>query len=97
MVIGLIELLLVVLLEVEFFFLLSFFFPFSCIIFFSKETRTHSPLSPYLGVGGLIIFALLVVFCLRKRRNDKFAIAENIDPAMVPHIQKSQPGSEGNR
>ena len=62
-------LLLVVLLEVGVF-LLSFFFCFSCITFVLQ--RNSYPLSPYLGVGGLIILALLVVFCLRKRRKDEF-------------------------
>ena len=52
-----------------FFFAFLFLSPF---LFNFILPRNPFSLSPYLGVGGLIIFALLVVFCLRKRRKDGF-------------------------
>ena len=41
--------------------------------------------SRYLGVGGLIVFSLLVVFCLLKRRKDIFD--GNFDPANVGSVK----------
>ena len=52
------------------------------IPFHFKKTLTHfSFCFPYLGLAGLTILALLLFFCLRKRRKDEFD--GNFDPAYV--------------
>lgn len=65
--------------------------------------RNPYSLAPYLGLGGLFILALLVFFCLRKRRKDEFD--GNFDPAHVttvngggtlPKIDLGEGGLTGN-
>ena len=77
-VIGLAQvLLLVVLLEVGVFFFYSFVFLSTIFIL----PRNSCSLSSHLGVGGLILLAALVFFCLRRRRKDEFD--GNFDPVNV--------------
>ena len=54
---------------------------FSCTNFIILSKKTPYSLTLYLGVGGLIILAALVFFCLRKRRKDEFD--GNFDPAII--------------